>query len=68
MKSKLVESTPKSLRLVESKEKRKGCLGRLEGICADFIHPTRNNMKIIPLRGRIGNYVIANFGGRNNGN
>ena len=43
MKSKLVESTPKSLRLVESKEKRKGCLGRLEGICADFIHPTRNN-------------------------
>lgn len=32
------------------------------------VHPTRNNMKIIPLRGRIGNYVIANFGGRNNGN
>lgn len=43
MKSKLVESTPKSLRLVESAEKRKGCLGRLEGICADFVNPTRNN-------------------------
>lgn len=32
------------------------------------VHPTRANVKIIPLRGRIGNYVIANFGGRNNGN
>ena len=32
------------------------------------VHPTRENVKIIPFRGMLGNYIIANFGGRNNGN
>lgn len=32
------------------------------------VHPTRENVKIIPFRGRLGNYIIANFGGRNSGN
>jgi predicted RNase H-like nuclease (RuvC/YqgF family) len=41
MKSQLVERTG-SLKLIESKTPRKGCLGRLEGICADFKNPTRN--------------------------
>lgn len=41
MKSKLVEQTG-SLRLVESKVPKKGCLGRLEGPCADFKNATRN--------------------------
>lgn len=27
------------------------------------VHPTRNNLKIINVRARIGNYIIANFGG-----
>lgn len=44
MKSQLVEQTG-SLRLVESKNLRKGCLGRLEGVCADFENPTRNGRK-----------------------
>lgn len=44
MKSKLVEQSG-SLRLVESKNLRKGCLGRLEGPCADCFNPTRNNRK-----------------------
>ena len=26
------------------------------------VHPTRQNVKIIPYRGMIGNYIIANFG------
>lgn len=43
MKSKLIENNTGSLRLVESKELRKGCIGRLEGPCADFLHPTRND-------------------------
>lgn len=41
MKSQLVERTG-SLKLVESKNLRKGCLGRLEGPCADFKNSTRN--------------------------
>ena len=41
MKSQLVEQTGQ-LRLVESKTPKKGCLGRLEGPCADFKNPTRN--------------------------
>jgi myosin heavy subunit len=41
MKSQLVEQTG-SLRLVESKTTKKGCLGRLEGPCADFKNKTRN--------------------------
>ena len=41
MKSQLVERTG-SLRLVESTKVKKGCLGRLEGPCADFKNPTRN--------------------------
>ena len=41
MKSQLVERTG-SLKLVESKTLKKGCLGRLEGPCADFKNPTRN--------------------------
>lgn len=31
-----------ALKLNESANPRKGCLGRLEGICADFKNPTRN--------------------------
>lgn len=31
------------------------------------VHPTRENVKIIPFRAKIGNYIIANFGGRNRG-
>lgn len=27
------------------------------------VHPTRNNLKIINVRARVGNYIIANFGG-----
>lgn len=34
-----------SLRLTESKTTKKGCLGRLEGVCADFKNPTRNGRK-----------------------
>ena len=41
MKSQLVERTG-SLRLVESTKVKKGCLGRLEGPCADFKNATRN--------------------------
>jgi uncharacterized protein YukE len=37
-----------SLRLCESKCTKKGCLGRLEGICADFKNPTRNG-RLYPL-------------------
>jgi len=28
------------------------------------VHPTRENTKVIPWRGRIGNFIIANFGDR----
>ena len=39
----LIETRLNSLKLTESTTKlRKGCLGRIEGICADFVNPTRN--------------------------
>lgn len=38
----LIETRLNSLKLNESAQPRKGCLGRLEGICADFKNPTRN--------------------------
>lgn len=38
----LIETRLNSLKLNESASPRKGCLGRLEGICADFKNPTRN--------------------------
>lgn len=38
----LIETRLNSLKLNESAHPRKGCLGRLEGICADFKNPTRN--------------------------
>jgi predicted RNase H-like nuclease (RuvC/YqgF family) len=37
-----------SLKLNESKAPKKGCLGRLEGICADYKNPTRNG-RLYPL-------------------
>ena len=42
MKSRLIDRSKGTLKLVESKELRKGCIGRLEGVCADFKNPTRN--------------------------
>lgn len=44
----LIETRMNSLRLCESKCTKKGCLGRLEGICADFKNPTRNG-RLYPL-------------------
>ena len=38
----LIETRLNSLKLNESKAPRKGCLGRIEGICADYGNPTRN--------------------------
>lgn len=38
----LIETRLNALKLNESKQPRKGCLGHMEGICADFLHPTRN--------------------------
>ena len=38
----LIETRMNSLKLNESKAPKKGCLGRLEGVCADFKNPTRN--------------------------
>lgn len=38
----LIETRLNALKLNESANPRKGCLGRLEGICADFKNPTRN--------------------------
>ena len=38
----LIETRMNSLKLNENVAPRKGCLGRLEGICADFKNPTRN--------------------------
>lgn len=40
----LIETRMNSLSLKEGVEKsqKKGCLGTLEGPCADFLHPTRN--------------------------
>ena len=43
LKSHLVERTNGVLKLVESAKLRKGCIGRLEGPCADFLNPTRND-------------------------
>ena len=44
----LIETRMNSLRLNESKAPKKGCLGRLEGVCADFKNPTRNG-RLYPL-------------------
>lgn len=44
----LIETRMNSLRLNESKTPKKGCLGRLEGVCADFKNPTRNG-RLYPL-------------------
>ena len=33
-------------------------------ILSNRVHPTRENTKVIPWRGRIGNFIIANFGDR----
>ena len=41
----LIETRMNSLKLTESKVTKKGCLGRLEGVCADFKNPTRNGRK-----------------------
>ena len=38
----LIETRMNALKLNESVNPRKGCLGRLEGICADFKNATRN--------------------------
>lgn len=38
----LIETRLNSLKLNENHSPRKGCLGRIEGICADFANPTRN--------------------------
>ena len=38
----LIETRMNSLKLNENVAPRKGCLGRLEGICADFKNATRN--------------------------
>ena len=42
MKKVLIETRMNALRLAEGKTPKKGCLGRLEGVCADFKNPTRN--------------------------
>lgn len=44
----LIETRMNSLRLNESRAPKKGCLGRLEGVCADFKNPTRNG-RLYPL-------------------
>lgn len=44
----LIETRMNALRLTESKAPKKGCLGRLEGVCADFKNPTRNG-RLYPL-------------------
>lgn len=44
----LIETRMNSLKLTESKTTKKGCIGRLEGICADFKSPTRNG-RLYPL-------------------
>lgn len=37
-------------------------------ILSNRVHPTRNNTKIIPWRGKIGNFIIANFNMKNDNN
>ncbi len=44
----LIETRLNALRLNESKKPRKGCLGHLEGVCADYKNPTRNG-RLYPL-------------------
>ena len=44
----LIETRMNSLKLTESKTTKKGCIGRLEGVCADFKSPTRNG-RLYPL-------------------
>lgn len=44
----LIETRMNSLKLNESKAPKKGCLGRLEGVCADFKNPTRNG-RLYPI-------------------
>ena len=48
MKRVLIETRMNSLKLTESKAPRKGCLGQLKGVCADFKNPTRNG-RLYPL-------------------
>lgn len=36
-------------------------------LLSNRVHPTRKNTLLIPFRGKLGNFIIANFGGRNNG-
>ena len=45
----LIETRMNALKLNESKAPKKGCLGRLEGVCADFKNPTRNG-RLYPLK------------------
>lgn len=44
----LIETRMNSLKLNENVKPKKGCLGRIEGICADFKSPTRNG-RLYPL-------------------
>lgn len=37
-------------------------------LLSNRVHPTRDNQKIISLRAKIGNYIIANFVGEQDGN
>ena len=49
MRKVLIETRMNALKLSESKSTpKKGCLGRIEGICADFKNPTRNG-RLYPL-------------------
>lgn len=45
------------------------CIDRINkvgfSILSNRVHPSRSNTLLIPLRARLGNYIIANFGGRN---
>ena len=49
MKRVLIETRMNALKLNESKAPKKGCLGRLEGVCADFKNKTRNG-RLYPLK------------------
>lgn len=45
------------------------CIDRINkvgfAILSNRVHPTRANTLLIPFRSKVGNYIIANFGGRN---
>ena len=45
------------------------CIDRINkvgfSILSNRVHPSRSNTLIIPFRAKVGNYIIANFGGRN---